>query len=105
MHQSICDLESRCSLSHEIDPFASIGLRRTDIHVMRHVLDTRDLGFPRLGHPDREDGNRAFVVAVGGMDGEAVVSPAGRLPSAFMTDRKLVTNCKGRETCLHLYPG
>ena len=80
------ELEAAVLLAHDEQALAGIRLRGARVDVVRHKVEARRIGLVRLGHADGEDRHLAAVVAVGGVQHEALAVARRALPAGAVAD-------------------
>src|SRR4030067_2567341 len=78
--QRVSQLERRVALADDEDALPGVPPGPPHLHRVRHVLDAGDLRLPRFGDAHGKDDDPAVILAVCGLEREAIVAAAGGRP-------------------------
>ena len=98
-------LEAGVALADDEDVAPLVSGRVARVDVVSRVLEPGNLGAPGLGHPEREDGRAAAVLAIARLEYEPLALVASGLPGAAVTGLEAGAVGEGAEAGLHLGAG
>src|SRR3989304_6718736 len=78
--QRVSQLERRVAHAYDESALPGVLSGRPRLHIVRYVLDAGDLRLPRFGDAHGKDDDPAVILAVCGLEREAIVVAAGGHP-------------------------